>query len=74
MMKAGWAGMPTTEVSLAERRYKEHVAPSDIAERLGHSESTIARHAIKKMPRLAQVQPSALTGAQFDYFVAPSTR
>ena len=60
MVNAGWAEMATTETALAERWYKERVALSEIAKRLGRRKSTTTRHVIKKMPRLAQGRPSAL--------------
>ena len=68
-MVVGWAKMTTTEASLAERWYREHAAPSEIAKRLGRSKSTITRHAIKKLPHRAQGRPPALTEAQVDYLV-----
>ena len=61
--------MTTTEASLAERWYREHVAPPEIVKRLGRSKSTITRHVIKKVPRRAQGRPPALTEAQVDYLV-----
>lgn len=61
--------MSTTEASLAQRWYREHVAPAEIARRLGRNKSTITRHVIKKVPRRAQGRPPALTEAQVDYLV-----
>ena len=63
----GWKKLSGVERGLAERWYKAHISPSEIASRLGRDKSTITRHVIKKIPQKRQGRPPAITEAQTDY-------
>lgn len=69
MPTAGFTKLSADEIRLAKAWYDQDEEPSEIAERLGRSKSTLTRLLVKGAARKSQGRRSALTQAQIDFLV-----
>ena len=69
MPAAGFTTLSADEIRLAKAWYDQDEEPSEIAERLGRSKSTLTRLLVKGAARKSQGRRSALTQAQIDFLV-----
>lgn len=69
MPAAGFKKLSADEVRLANSWYDQDVSPSEIAERLGRSKSTLTRLLVKRAARTFQGRRPCLSPAQIDFLV-----
>ena len=69
MPAPGFKKLSDDEIRLAKKWYTDSVPPSEIAERLGRSKSTLTRLLVKQVSRTSRGRRAALTQAQTDFLI-----